>query len=128
MALVLIVEDDEPLARLIRTLLSTYGYDAVVASNVEETMAAVRSSLPDVMILDVRLGAEDGRDAYRAALEAGYRGKVLVLSAFGAERTAREIGAHAWLAKPFDPETFLPSVARLLTEACASPDLNCRPR
>jgi len=45
----------------------------------------------------------DGRDVYRAARAMGYRGPVIVCSAFGARDAQRELGAEAAISKPFDP-------------------------
>jgi DNA-binding response OmpR family regulator len=120
MSLVLVVEDDEPLARLIRSLLITAGHDVVVARSGAEAIGALDVS-PELLVLDLRLGDEDGREVFTAVRQQGYAGKVLICSAFGARQAAAQLGADGWVAKPFDPEVLIGAVTKLVSETCAKP-------
>ena len=121
MSLVLVVEDDEPLARLIRSLLTISGYEVQIAASVPEAHAALEAVAPELIVLDLVLGDESGSDFYTTARQLGYAGKVLICSAFGARHAATQLGADAWVAKPFDPEVLLSAVTRLVEETCARP-------
>lgn len=58
--LILIVEDDEDLARLNTRLLTRYGYDTLVARTAAEARALFSENIPDLFVLDVGLPDGDG--------------------------------------------------------------------
>ena len=59
-ATVLIVEDQRELAELEGQMLRTIGYAAVLASDAAMALTALEESIPDLIILDLRLGSADG--------------------------------------------------------------------
>ena len=61
---------------------------------------------------------KDGRAVYREIREAGVRSPVLILSAYNARQATEELGANAYLNKPFEPVEpveLADAVRRLLT-------------
>lgn len=117
---VLIIDDDRNLAQLLYLILQGEGYEVVVANTAREGERSIWRDRPDLVILDLSLGAEDGRDLYRNARRCAYTGPFLILSAHGAQAAARELGADGWVAKPFEPELLLREVRRLLEPASFS--------
>jgi two-component system, cell cycle response regulator DivK len=57
---ILVVEDNQLNRELLCDWLETEGYDAVSASNLCEALAAVEKFIPDAVLLDIQLGADDG--------------------------------------------------------------------
>lgn len=59
---ILVVEDDPDISDLLRRVLEADGYDVEVTSDSAGAMRSVEAGLPDLVLLDVVLGGEDGRD------------------------------------------------------------------
>jgi CheY-like chemotaxis protein len=57
---ILVVEDNPANSELLCDWLEAQGYQAIVAENLAQAFAAFKSELPDAVLLDVQLGAEDG--------------------------------------------------------------------
>src|SRR5918911_3241539 len=112
---VLIVEDDPDLAALEAELLEEHGHRVEVASNGQEALAAVERGAPDLILLDMKMPVMSGRefaDEYRRA-EPSPAPIVVITAAEDAQRRAAEVGASAWIAKPFDPDELVAHVMRL---------------
>ncbi len=63
---VLFVEDDEAIAQMYRLKLELDGYEVDVAPDGEIALQMARSSLPDIIFLDIRLPKLDGLDVLEA--------------------------------------------------------------
>jgi CheY-like chemotaxis protein len=57
---VLVVEDNPLNSELLRDWLEVEGYEALIATDLNAAFAAVRGQPPDVVLLDVQLGTDDG--------------------------------------------------------------------
>jgi DNA-binding response OmpR family regulator len=101
---VLVVEDDQILRETIGEVMSDDGHDVRVAEDGQEALAQLSAWDPELVILDLmmpKMNAYEFRDAQRRD-GTGSGAQVLVLSAVpDVERAATELGADAWLAKPF---------------------------
>ena len=115
---VLVVEDDDLLHRLIGDVLTEAGYEVRMALDGEAGLAALRDWRPDAIVLDVVLPDVDA-PAFRALqLDAAGAADVPVLLMSATRRDqlealARDTGAAAWLAKPFDVDDLVTAVHRL---------------
>ena len=65
MTRILIVEDDQEIIKLLEQFLSGEGYEVTVASDLSGALTATSSQSPDLVLLDIVLGSEDGRDVFR---------------------------------------------------------------
>jgi two-component system alkaline phosphatase synthesis response regulator PhoP len=104
MAKVLIIEDDDVIARGMARHLETAGFDAVGVANGETGLARLRYERPDVCVLDLMLPGRDGWDVIQSARAEGIPTPIVVVSARGTEHDrvhALEIGADDYLVKPF---------------------------
>ena len=63
---ILIVEDDEDIAELVAFNLERQGWSASMAHEGTQGLEMIRSSHPDLVILDIMLPGMDGLDIYRA--------------------------------------------------------------
>lgn len=57
---IVVVDDDRQLAELMREFLSDEGYDVQVVSRSEAALEVIQATLPDLIILDVRMAGVDG--------------------------------------------------------------------
>ena len=104
MAKVLIIEDDDVIARGMARHLETAGFDAVGVANGETGLARLRYERPDVCVLDLMLPGIDGWRVIEQARDEGIGTPIVVVSARGTEHDrvhALQIGADDYLVKPF---------------------------
>ena len=104
MAKVLIIEDDDVIARGMARHLESAGFDAVGVANGETGLARLRFERPDVCVLDLMLPGIDGWRVIEQARSEGIGTPIIVVSARGTEHDrvhALEIGADDYLVKPF---------------------------
>ena len=104
MAKILIVEDDEVIARGMSEHLRAAGFDPIAVGVGEVGLARLRYENPDVCVLDLMLPGIDGWRLIEAARSEGIGTPILVVSARGTEYDrvhALEIGADDYLVKPF---------------------------
>jgi len=100
---VLVIDDEPPIVRFLRTSLAAVGHRVVTAEDATSALAAVASEKPDVVILD--LGLPD-RSGFDVITEIRQRSPVpiIVLSARSDERSkvqALDLGADDYIGKPF---------------------------
>jgi two-component system phosphate regulon response regulator PhoB len=103
-AKVLIVEDDEVIARGMSGHLAAAGLDPVCVANGEQGLARLRYERPDVCVLDLMLPGLDGWRLIESARGEGIGTPIIVVSARGTEHDrvhALELGADDYLVKPF---------------------------
>jgi two-component system KDP operon response regulator KdpE len=100
---VLIVDDEEPIRRFLRPVLSNQGFEVVEAAAGEQALAAAADRVPDLVVLD--LGLPDiGGQAVLERLRTRMTAPVIILSAMGGEAekiAAFDAGADDYLTKPF---------------------------
>ncbi|MFC3231432.1 response regulator transcription factor [Marinibaculum pumilum] len=117
-ARVLIAEDEPNIVESLSFLLKREGLDVTAVLDGEETLRALQADAPDVVILDVMLPSMDGFSILKQ-IRADPRLKalrVIVLTAKGQaqdRRTAEEIGADAFITKPFSNRDVVERVRRL---------------
>jgi signal transduction histidine kinase len=111
---VLVVDDDEPIARMMAEFLAEHGFASDWAGGGRIALAKVKAAPPDVLVLDLRMPELDGRELLSAVRALGLLPKVVL---FSADRSvadaARELDCEAFVEKPFAPESLLAAVRRL---------------
>ena len=115
-SLILVVDDDPDLRKLITGFLAGHGYRVAAAENAAEMRRVIDAQRPDLVILDVMMPGEDGLSAARRL--AAERGPaVIMLSALGSDTDmiiGLEVGADDYLAKPCNPRQLLARVRAVL--------------
>ena len=104
---VLVVDDEENLRLVLRTLLRRHGYEVETAPTGEEALALVDSFGPDVVLTDVRMPKMGGLDLLTTLKAKGNEATVIVMSAYGNMDMAVEAmkaGAYDYVQKPFKPD------------------------
>jgi DNA-binding response OmpR family regulator len=118
-ARIFVVDDDEPILRLVNLTLAGEGYECLPFSSAPEALSLLDTESPDLVILDFRLPVMDGPTFYRTVREKGYAGPVLFLTALDRddsvlEQFEDEGDTTSLLFKPFDPDDLISRVATLL--------------
>jgi two-component system response regulator AtoC len=122
MASILIVDDEETHARAIARFLGRRRYATAVAVSAAQARAALAKGRPDVVLLDQRLGDEDGVALLREAHAVDPDLPFVVMTAYGSVETAvaaMKAGARDYVQKPIDLEQLALVVERALAEARA---------
>jgi DNA-binding response OmpR family regulator len=103
-AKILIVEDDEVIAKGMASHLAAAGFEPSWVSNGVAGLARLRYEQPDVCVVDLMLPALDGWKLIESARSAGIGTPIVVVSARGSEDDrvhTLELGADDYLVKPF---------------------------
>jgi two-component system response regulator AtoC len=104
---VLVVDDEENIRLVLRTLLKKHGYEVEVADGGEAALAALDLFDPDVILTDVRMPRMGGLDLLGALRAKQHPATVIVMSAYGNMDLAIEAmkaGAYDYVGKPFKPD------------------------
>lgn len=115
---ILVVDDDLDIIEFMRAMLEGAGYRVLAASTRQEIEQSVTSTPPDLVLLDLLLSGTDGRAVtrYLKSQETTARIPIIILSAHPhAESEAEAAGADGFLAKPFEMNDFLATVATATT-------------
>ncbi|HZS68534.1 MAG TPA: response regulator [Burkholderiales bacterium] len=119
---ILVIDDNRDMRDLLRVVLERDGYAVDVAADGEEGLQIQSARPADVVITDIFMPNRDGLETIGRLRAEHPRVKVLVISGGGDVvrgtsylSTAREIGAHAVLPKPFDLPALLATVRGLIT-------------
>ena len=118
-ARILVVDDEPDILELIQYNLSKAQYDVAGVESGEEALAHIRTTLPDLIVLDLMLPGVGGlelckalkRDQRTAAIP------IVILTARGEEAdivAGLELGADDYLTKPFSPRVLLARIRAVL--------------
>jgi DNA-binding response OmpR family regulator len=118
---ILIIEDEPELVKAIQIRLQQAGYEVLSANDGQDALEKTRKENPDLIILDLMLPKIDGYKVCRM-LKFDERYKkipILMLTARAQESDEQlgfEVGADAYLTKPFEYEILLAKVKELFKE------------
>jgi DNA-binding response OmpR family regulator len=115
--LVLVVEDEVPIADLVRSYLVRDGFSVHVVGDGEAALAAVTRDRPALVLLDVGLPRLDGVEVCRRLRAAGDWTPVLFVTARDDETDrvlGLELGADDYVTKPFSPRELVARVRAVL--------------
>jgi len=113
---ILIVEDDEATRVGLLVLLAEAGYRTIGAGTLKQATELLAQQNPDLMLVDVRLGGDNGLQLVAMAIQPI---PAIVTTAFAdpiLEAEARQFGAD-FMVKPLSPKALLDLIERKLSEA-----------
>lgn len=114
MSQILVVEDEVVIRNALRRLLERHGYGVSEAGSVKEALDDFEMDEFDVVISDLRLPGAPGTDLIKAT-----KAPVLIMTSYSSIRSAidsMKMGAVDYIAKPFDYNEIIETVARIISE------------
>jgi len=114
---ILVVEDKESMAEMLRETLESEGYSVISASSGAEGIGYLKESRIDLVLTDLKLPKNNGIDILKASKEENQLRPVIIMTAFGSVETAvaaMKEGAFDFITKPFDTDHLLLLVKRAL--------------
>lgn len=121
---VLVVEDDQRLAAVLRQGLKEQGYGVDLATDATEGFDMAMAYPYDAMLLDVMLPGRSGFDILRDLRARGSRSPILVLSArsaVGDRIRGLDLGADDYLSKPFEFQELLARLRAIMRRPLVEP-------
>ncbi len=122
---VLVVDDEVPMANVVRSYLDREGFDVTVAHSGPAAVDAARSLAPAVIVLDIMLPGFDGLEVCRQVREFS-DAYIIMLTARDEEVdkiVGLSMGADDYLVKPFSPRELVARVRAMLRRPRASHDM-----
>ena len=123
---VLVIDDDETIARMLAEYFAEHGLSADWAGGGRAALDKIRRGpAPDALVLDLRMPDVDGREVLAQVRREGLDPRVVLLSADReVASAARELRADGFVEKPFAPENLLAAVRRALDSRARSKQEN----
>jgi CheY-like chemotaxis protein len=112
---VLVVDDEEPIRRLVQTVLVPRGYQVLTAADGDEALALYEAHQPAIsaVLLDLSMPRMSGSEVLAGLLDLDPKVRVLIATGYGAE-AASLAGARGVLHKPFAAAEIAEAVARVV--------------
>ncbi|HSW20544.1 MAG TPA: response regulator [Ramlibacter sp.] len=119
----LVVDDDPHIRAMLREYLEGHGFEVGEAGDGAQMREHLRSQLPDVVLLDIRLPGEDGLVLARHVRERYDLGLIMVTASGDVmdRVVGLELGADDYIAKPFDLRELLARIKSVLRRIHARP-------
>jgi len=120
MAVLLVIDDDEGMRKLMVRTLRDSKHRVLEAENGREGLKIMDQHTPDLVITDILMPQKEGIETIREVQERAPATKIIAISGGGVSQNlmfldvARAFGAHAVLAKPFRPAELVETVAQVL--------------
>jgi two-component system KDP operon response regulator KdpE len=119
--LILVVDDEPPIVRLVRAKLTADGYAVITASGGEEALRILDDERPDLIVLDLMMPGMDGFETLRRVRQASQT-PVIMLTARASDADklkGLQTGADDYMTKPFNPDELAARVAAVLRRSGA---------
>ena len=117
MAKILVVDDEMMILELVEEFLKEKNHTVEKVWMGEEVLNKIKEKKPDLILLDIKLGEEDGREILKAIKKYDPALKVVIISGVLDEsyiHDAKKLGAVAHIYKPFSLEQLNDIIKRVL--------------
>ena len=119
MTMILIVEDEQKLAELLKDYLAQSSFDTTILDNGNDVIPYVRENKPDLVILDLMLPGRDGMEICKEIRT--FSNLPIIMVTARVEEIDRllglELGADDYVCKPFSPRELVARVKAVLRRA-----------
>jgi DNA-binding NtrC family response regulator len=109
----LLIDDDESVGRMLEIILRDQGYTVTYYTDLQQAMVDFTGGCYDLVISDVKMSPMSGLDVLRRIEERAVTVPVILITGYATAELsamAHQQGAHALLAKPFEPRELLSTV------------------
>ncbi|HZV47371.1 MAG TPA: sigma-54 dependent transcriptional regulator [Thermodesulfovibrionales bacterium] len=117
METILVVEDKESMAAMLKETLEAEGYKVIPARDAAKGIKYLKNGKIDLVLTDLKLPDKNGIDVLKASKEENHLTPVIVMTAFGsveAAVSAMKEGAFDFITKPFDTDHLIILIKRAL--------------
>ena len=114
---ILVVEDDEDLRRLFRTVLALAGYDVIEAGDGLEALNRIDQAPPDLVILDLMLPGISGLAVHHELAAQALTRQIPIVVITGSSIDPSELNVACLLRKPILPDELVKAVRTCLASA-----------
>ena len=120
--LILVVDDEPPIVRLVRAKLQADGYAVVTAARGEEALDLLEDQRPDLVVLDLMMPGMDGFETLRHIREQSQLPVIMLTARAGDADKLRGLqsGADDYVTKPFNPDELSARIAAVLRRTAGS--------
>ncbi len=126
MPLILIVDDDINLCKVLKGFLEKTGFDTLTANDVDSAIPIIDRRDLDLIIADLKMPGKSGMDLLTLSKERKPSVPIIMISAFGdieTAVTAMKKGAYDFITKPFDENELLNVIKKALSESRKNKEL-----
>lgn len=121
MARVFVIDDEEDVVDLLKTMFASRGFDVQTATDPQTALNQVLADPPDLLVLDLMMPGLDGFEFLRLLRQHPDGGsiRVVIVSArtqISDQLQSLQLGADAYVCKPFSPQDLLRQVDHLLDD------------
>ena len=129
---ILVVDDEVYIAHILEFSLGMEGFEVLTASSGPEALSALSEYHPDLVVLDIMMPGMDGYEVCRRIRAGDVQAQlpIVMLSASHGESEraqAKEVGASAYVTKPFRPADLMGVIRGLLDNVPGSTEGALRP-
>jgi len=113
---ILLAEDDLTMISLLKTLLKMEGFEVVTLHADADVLDVIRTERPDVLLLDVHLGNQNGLDILKSirSTQDLEKTKVVMSSGANVREECMSQGAFGFLMKPYMPDDLITLLKRAI--------------
>jgi len=117
---ILIVDDESDIVELLSLRLESEGFEVISAGDGYTALDKARKDKPDLIILDLMLPKINGYKVCRILkFDEKHKGiPIIIFTARGQDQDkqlGKEVGADAYLVKPFEPQILMKTINKLLS-------------
>jgi DNA-binding response OmpR family regulator len=125
---VLVIDDEAHVRMLYTEELRTHGYEVAASDGSEDPLELIERHGPDLIILDIKLGARSGLDLLQTIRRRHVNLPVILSTAYDSFRCdLKSIAADAYVVKSYDSSELMETVRELLSAPGASSGAACSP-
>ncbi len=113
----LIVDDDPIVLDSCKRVFEAEGFEVCVVPSADQALKAMKNSIFDILLIDVKMPERDGMYLIRAVKKQWPEIPIVVMSGYPTPETIAEglkLGAEEFIAKPFTPDELLKIVRQVL--------------
>jgi len=114
---ILVVDDEDIVLSSCRLVLEAENFEVLLAESVEQALNILSNEIPALLLIDVKMPAQDGMYLMKKVKEKWPEIPIIVMSGYPVDstvKTAAELGAASFIAKPFTPDELLETVRSIL--------------